>query len=87
LITQGQIWEHILRENPDTELTEKQIYALWIQLNEAAWKLDNDQVKSALKLLEKMEGVEIEIIPIHREDGIHSIAFSFKEILDEPLAD
>ncbi|KAJ7676538.1 hypothetical protein DFH06DRAFT_976739 [Mycena polygramma] len=41
------IWTRVLRENPDTEVTQKQIYALWRDLNQGAWHLDDDQVKSA----------------------------------------
>jgi hypothetical protein len=33
-------------------------------------------------ILQKMEGTEVEIIPIRSEPGIHSIAFAFKEVLD-----
>ncbi|KAJ7240933.1 hypothetical protein C8J57DRAFT_1561968, partial [Mycena rebaudengoi] len=76
------IWTHVLRENPETEITQKQIYALWSDLNEGAWRLDDDQVKSAQMVLQKMEGTEVELIPINPEPGIHSITFGFKEILD-----
>jgi hypothetical protein len=64
-------------------VTQKQIYALWSELNEGEWRLDDDQVKSAQMILEKLEGIEVEIIPIRSETGIHSIAFAFEEILDE----
>ncbi|KAJ7678817.1 hypothetical protein B0H17DRAFT_840825, partial [Mycena rosella] len=76
------IWTHVLQENPGTEATQKQIYALWSELNQEAWRLDDDQVKSAQMLLNKMHGKEIEVIPIREEDGIHCIAFGFKEVLD-----
>jgi len=66
-----------------TELTEKQIYSHWVHLNEAAWRLDDDQVTSARTLLRKLNGEKIEIIPIHQEDGINTIAFAFKDILDD----
>lgn len=71
-----------MRENPGTENTQKQIYALWNELNEGAWRLDDDQVKSAQKILEKLDGADVEIIPIRTEAGIHSIAFGLKEVLD-----
>jgi hypothetical protein len=51
-------------------------------LNEGAWRLDDDQVKSAQMLLDKMHGKETDLIPIRQEEGIHCIAFGFKEILD-----
>ncbi|KAJ7118166.1 hypothetical protein C8R44DRAFT_738117 [Mycena epipterygia] len=34
-------------------------------------------------ILKKMEGMEVKIIPIHSEAGIHAIAFTFKEILND----
>lgn len=55
---------------------------MWSKLNEEAWRLDDDQVKSAQMLLNKMCGKEVELIPICEEAGIHCIAFGFKEILD-----
>ncbi|KAJ7442849.1 hypothetical protein FB451DRAFT_1057229 [Mycena latifolia] len=78
----AQIWTQVLQDYPATEITQKQIYRLWSELNESAWRLDDDQVKSAQKLLEKMHGKEIEPIPITQEDGIHCIVFGFKEVLD-----
>jgi hypothetical protein len=39
----------ILKEDPKTELTEKQIYAHWTWVNEISWQLDDNQVKSASK--------------------------------------
>jgi hypothetical protein len=78
-----QIWERILRDNPQTELTEKQIYASWAHLNEDTWRLNNEQVKSAQKILENLEGDRIEIIPVRAEDGISAIAFGFKEIVSD----
>ncbi|KAJ7716012.1 hypothetical protein DFH07DRAFT_974028 [Mycena maculata] len=76
------IWTRVLAQNPGTEVTQKQIYALWSELNKGEWRLDNDQVKSAQKILQKMEGTKVEIIPIPSEPGIHAIAFAFKEVLD-----
>ncbi|KAJ7716732.1 hypothetical protein DFH07DRAFT_700087, partial [Mycena maculata] len=75
------IWDHIMRENPSTELTRKQVYAEWARVNESVWKLDSDQIKSATKLLERVEGEKIEIIPIEKQSGIDAVAFSFINIL------
>ncbi|KAJ7840580.1 hypothetical protein B0H13DRAFT_1649644 [Mycena leptocephala] len=77
-----KIWTRVLAENPGTEVTQKQIYALWSELNEGAWRLDDDQVKSAQMILEKLEGTDVEIIPIRAEPGIHAIAFALKEVVD-----
>jgi len=73
----------ILAQKEQGQLTEKQIYARWAQLNEEKWRLDDDQVLSATKLLEKKEGHAVEIIPTIREDGINAIAFTFKGVLED----
>jgi hypothetical protein len=83
MLIPSQIWSHVLEKHPQTELNEKQIYACWAQANEGNWRLDDDQVKSALKNLEALEGEAIETIPIQPEDGITAIAFAFKSILDD----
>ncbi|KAJ7448909.1 hypothetical protein FB451DRAFT_1053504, partial [Mycena latifolia] len=76
------IWTRVLRENPNTEVTQKQIYALWSDLNQGAWRLDDDQVKSAQMVLDQMHGKEVEVIPINAEQGLHAMAFGLKEVLD-----
>lgn len=52
-------------------------------MHEDTWQLDNDQVKSALKVLTQFDGIDIEIISLPVEDGISTIAFGFKNILDD----
>lgn len=78
-----QIWSHILQEYPQTELTQKQIYARWSQLNEKTWRLDTEQVRSARKVLESFQGSSVEIIPIRPEPGIVAMGFAFKQVFDE----
>jgi hypothetical protein len=86
LFTQsGQIWEHILKTSPEKakNITEKQIHFAWIVKNEENWRLDDDQVKSASKLLRKLEeeGHDVEIIKVPAEPGRHSIAFALRDVL------
>ncbi|KAG6907485.1 hypothetical protein DXG01_008775 [Tephrocybe rancida] len=78
-----KIWDALLSKTGKTELTEKQIYARWVRLNEDRWRLDNDQVTSARKVLQSFEGVEVDIINIPQEQGISCIAFAFREVLSE----
>ncbi|KAJ3720039.1 hypothetical protein C8R42DRAFT_549361, partial [Lentinula raphanica] len=78
----SKIWDHILKRDPDTELTEKQIQAKWTRINKVHWHLDKDQVTSALQLLQQSEKEKIEVIPITQREGASSIAFAFTEILD-----
>ncbi|KDR77335.1 hypothetical protein GALMADRAFT_66460 [Galerina marginata CBS 339.88] len=83
----SKAWDSILAQREQGELTEKQIYARWAQLNEEKWRLDDDQALSATKLLQSKEGHEVEIIPTIREDGISAVAFTFKGILEDVGSD
>ncbi|KAF8226953.1 hypothetical protein L208DRAFT_1406196 [Tricholoma matsutake] len=80
-LSAAKIWQAILKKHPGTELTQKQVYTYWAHIHEATWRLDNDQVKSAIKLLEHVNDIDIEIIPVPTEAGISSLAFGFKNIL------
>lgn len=64
------------------ELTEKQVYARWTHTNETAWRLDVDEVKSARKLLDSVEGVDIEHVPLTEEPGRLSFACVFKKAVE-----
>ena len=77
------MWEAILKKYPKTDLTQKQVYACWTHLHESTWQLDNDQVKSTLMVLERVDNIDIEIIPVPMKDGISSLAFNFKNILED----
>ncbi|KIJ33967.1 hypothetical protein M422DRAFT_182641 [Sphaerobolus stellatus SS14] len=77
------IWQRILKDEPKTNLTEEQIYIRWSRMNTDRWRLADDQVQSAIKLLETVEGVSVEIIPIKKEDGIHAIGFTLKDALED----
>jgi hypothetical protein len=37
-----KIWDRVIKANVSTELTEKQMYAQWAELNEEQWCLDDD---------------------------------------------
>jgi hypothetical protein len=73
----------VLKKDPKTELTEKQVYAYWAQLNTDRWRLKDDQVESAIAILKRVDGINITVIPIPPEDGINAIAFAFKDILKD----
>lgn len=82
--TPSKIWDVILQEDPNTELTEKQIQAEWTRVNQDLWRLDDDQLKSVHKLLQNLSEDEIvENIPVTQREGTSTVAFAFKEILDE----
>ncbi|KIJ31165.1 hypothetical protein M422DRAFT_186329 [Sphaerobolus stellatus SS14] len=78
----SMIWTRIVRELPKNEVTQDQVYAYWTSLNEDAWRLDSDQVKSAIAVLSRAEDIDVNIIPTRKEDGISIFAFALKEIID-----
>jgi len=43
-----KVWEHVLNQYPDTELTQKQVYAAWTPHNQDVWGFNNEQIQSAL---------------------------------------
>ncbi|KAG6907426.1 hypothetical protein DXG01_008891 [Tephrocybe rancida] len=76
-----KIWDIILEKKLEGQLTQKQVYAHWAQHNESRWRLDNDQVLSARKVLEACEGIKVNVIDVPQERGISSLAFAFQEVL------
>jgi hypothetical protein len=78
-----QIWEYILEKYGTTNITQKRVYAYWQQINEDAWRLHSNQVESARAVLEAAHGKTVEVIPITLEAGISTLAFAFKEAVDE----
>uniref|UniRef100_A0A0W0FE48 Uncharacterized protein n=1 Tax=Moniliophthora roreri TaxID=221103 RepID=A0A0W0FE48_MONRR len=74
----------ILQDDPETEVSRKQIWKKWTKLSQRQWCLDNNQVLSAIKLVEKCAGDLItKRIRIWQLQGTSSVAFGFKEILDD----
>lgn len=70
-----------MKEFPDTDVTEAQVYMLWLRVNETEWKLDPDQAKSARMILEREAGKAVDIIETHDEDGFAALGFALKEPL------
>lgn len=62
-------------------MTEKQVQNLWLKESESFWKLDQDQVVSAKKVLERAEGKEVEVVSALEEEGMVAIGFALKEPL------
>jgi len=55
---------------------QKQVYAHWAKVNQARWRLHDDQVKSAEAVLKSHDNRDISIIPVHAEKGVTVIAFA-----------
>ena len=77
-----KLYTQIVEKWPQNEVTQNQVYSYWLKLNKDAWRLDHDQVKSALQVLERTEGENINVIPTHIEEGISIFAFALREIVD-----
>ena len=80
-----QIWKILKKENPTCEFTQKQVYQCWLKANESTWKLCEEQVDSALRVLAAAStgGLEVKHIPTPTESGISSVAFTFQGLLGE----
>jgi hypothetical protein len=63
------------------ECTSKQIHHLWLLNNQERWKLNQNALDSALKLLERVSTAEndIQTIPLYQEPGMFSLAFALKK--------
>jgi hypothetical protein len=89
-----QLWGEIFQKHPRPSFTRKSVVQLWSRLNSHFWKRDEDEVRSAWKLLEehrtsssKSGGsssglyMVVEPIPIEEETGVTAIAFTLPGIL------
>ena len=78
-----QIWSKILNMFRTTDITQKQVYYHWAQLNQDVWRLATDQLESAMKVLNREVGKTIEVIPIAKERGISCLVFGFVDVVKE----
>jgi hypothetical protein len=53
-----------------------------LALNKDSWRLEDDQVESAIQVLKRAEGTSIDKIPTRTEAGITVFAFALKEVVD-----
>ncbi|CAG8450754.1 12527_t:CDS:1 [Racocetra fulgida] len=72
------IWENIGTNYPN--ITEKQIYYWWLNLSQHLWKKDDNQIQSAIKIIESYTGIEI-ILTI-TDDEVTMISFGIIEIIN-----
>ncbi|KAK1225757.1 hypothetical protein PQX77_011288 [Marasmius sp. AFHP31] len=85
-LTPSKIWSGVLQDEPDTEITRKQVHREWTKLSQYKWRMDDDQVESSIQLLQKLAGENVtEIIPIREIEGTSAVAFGFEEILNEVM--
>ena len=81
--TPRQLWEDLGAHAEETgNLTQKQIHHWWREYSKDAWKKDDDQVQSALKLINEYSNNVTEMFNI-TEDGVTAIAFGIKAFIDE----
>ncbi|TFK47321.1 hypothetical protein OE88DRAFT_1636709 [Heliocybe sulcata] len=80
--TASDIYDVILERYPKTQVSQKQVYARWSHINESLWRLHNDEVTSTRMLLEAIEGIVVENIPVVEVEGRSVIAYAFRDIVE-----
>jgi hypothetical protein len=60
-------------------ITAAQIYAAWIKLSEEIWKRADNQIESAMQLLQEL-GDEVEIERTKLDDGVEQLCWTMKKI-------
>ncbi|CAK5267884.1 unnamed protein product [Mycena citricolor] len=81
--TPTKIYEALIKQFPAIKITEKQVYRHWSDINKANWRKKDDQVASAAALLAEYDGLAVDVIEIKPEDGLSTIAFSFRDIIND----
>ncbi|KIJ52266.1 hypothetical protein M422DRAFT_156470 [Sphaerobolus stellatus SS14] len=76
------LYSRIVEKWPQNEVTQEQVYSYSLEHNKDVWRLNLDQVKSAIQVLKNTEGENIDMIPTHVEEGISIFAFALKDIVD-----
>ncbi|CAG8718659.1 26839_t:CDS:2 [Racocetra persica] len=71
--------ENIGTRSPN--VTEKQIYYWWINFSQHIWKKDEDQIQSAIKIIEECDDTEIILSIV--ENGVTIISFGVIELINK----
>ncbi len=71
------LWDYLGAHNE--HLKEMQVYRWWMGFSEHSWKTKEDQVESAILLVNKYSNIEF-MFKI-TQDGITAVAFAVKELL------
>ncbi|RIB19546.1 hypothetical protein C2G38_2136760 [Gigaspora rosea] len=72
------IWENLGTRS--VNITEKQIYYWWMTLSQHIWKKDENQIQSAIKIIEQYDNIEI-LLTVE-DSGVTMISFGVKEIIN-----
>ncbi|RIB00258.1 hypothetical protein C2G38_2306711 [Gigaspora rosea] len=72
------IWENLGTRS--VNITEKQIYYWWMTLSQHIWKKDENQIQSAIKIIEQYNNIEI-LLTVE-DSGVTMISFGVKEIIN-----
>jgi hypothetical protein len=84
-----QVWDDILKTYPKPTFTRKSISGLMSHIDSQKWKRDEDQLVSAIKLLEEGQTkgglgmYEAGPIPLYAEDGFSGLAWMLPEMLQQ----
>ncbi|KAJ7272749.1 hypothetical protein B0H12DRAFT_1007797, partial [Mycena haematopus] len=98
-LTTSQIWNHILtlpqyQDRTKIPFTRRSIYTLWARTDREKWKLDDDELESAIKIIERAsaewtgtyEGHPIfraEPIALPAVEGFSAVAFALPSVLQK----
>jgi hypothetical protein len=81
------LWDEILKKYPAPNFSRKSVYQIWIGHCSQQWKRDEDEVKSANKLLREAAMLpetslyQVVEIPLTERDGFTAIALSLPQAL------
>ncbi|CAG8832251.1 411_t:CDS:1, partial [Gigaspora margarita] len=73
------IWKNLGTKSPN--ITKKQIYYWWINFSQHIWKKDENQIKSAIKIIKIYDNIEI-ILNI-TDNEVTMISFGIIEIINK----
>lgn len=84
-----QLWNEILKTYPTPNFSRRAVHTLYMKSHQSEWKRDDDEIKSAKKLLEEFSQKDkgspyhIEPIPMpdNADDGYTAIAFSMPNLI------
>ncbi len=82
-----QLWDELLKTIPVPGFTRQSVYHLWQEESSKKWKHDQDELKSAQKIIKEASSSSnlcaVESIPLHDEPGFTAVAFSLPKVLED----
>ncbi|KAF6747416.1 hypothetical protein DFP72DRAFT_821775 [Ephemerocybe angulata] len=84
-----KIWDQILKDTPHPVFSRSAVANIWREVNSKKWKRDEDEVKSAMLLLQELskggDGLDarytVEVVQLPEIDGFTAVAFVVPHLL------